>query len=369
MHVASVMSFEGEAPAYDELRRAIEARLHLVPRYRQRLAASRSARDARCGSTTRTSTSRYHLRHSALPAPGGDEELKRLGRPALLPAAGPRQAAVGDLARRRAGRRGRAALRDHRARPITRSSTASRASTSRRCSSTHPRPGARRGARPRRGSPRPPPTAAQLLADALRRAGTVPARDRARRPRAAARPARAARQLAEPRPSAWRDGPRRPAPRAALALQRPDRPAPPLRRGSTPTSTTFKAIKDELGGTVNDAVLDRRDARARALAARARRTPPRASCCARWCPVSVRADAERGALGNRVAAMYAPLPVGVEDPRAAFAPVHEAMAGLKALRAGGRRAGASRSSATSRRRRSSARPRGCRPASAASTSS
>jgi WS/DGAT/MGAT family acyltransferase len=31
-------------------------------------------------------------------------------------------------------------------------------------------------------------------------------------------------------------------------------------------------------------------------------------------PVSVRADIERGALGNRVAAVWAPLPVGVLDP-------------------------------------------------------
>ena len=31
-------------------------------------------------------------------------------------------------------------------------------------------------------------------------------------------------------------------------------------------------------------------------------------------PVSVRADVERGALGNQVAAMWAPLPVGVLDP-------------------------------------------------------
>ena len=31
-------------------------------------------------------------------------------------------------------------------------------------------------------------------------------------------------------------------------------------------------------------------------------------------PVSVRADVERGALGNRVAAMWAPLPVGITDP-------------------------------------------------------
>src|SRR3712207_9389149 len=48
-------------------------------------------------------------------------------------------------------------------------------------------------------------------------------------------------------------------------------------------------------------------------------------------PVSVRADVERGALGNRVAAMYAPLPVGIEHPEEAYQRVHEAMAGLKEI--------------------------------------
>jgi diacylglycerol O-acyltransferase / wax synthase len=38
MHVAAVMTFDGPAPGYDELVEAIEARLHRVPRYRQRLA-------------------------------------------------------------------------------------------------------------------------------------------------------------------------------------------------------------------------------------------------------------------------------------------------------------------------------------------
>jgi diacylglycerol O-acyltransferase / wax synthase len=38
MHVASILVFEGEAPAYDDALAAIESRLHLVPRYRQRLA-------------------------------------------------------------------------------------------------------------------------------------------------------------------------------------------------------------------------------------------------------------------------------------------------------------------------------------------
>ena len=46
-------------------------------------------------------------------------------------------------------------------------------------------------------------------------------------------------------------------------------------------------------------------------------------------PVSVRAEAERGALGNQVAAMYAPLPVGIADPLERFRVVHEAMGDLK----------------------------------------
>jgi len=46
-------------------------------------------------------------------------------------------------------------------------------------------------------------------------------------------------------------------------------------------------------------------------------------------PVSVRVDAERGALGNRVAAMYAPLPVGLTEPEEVFAEIHTAMGNLK----------------------------------------
>jgi diacylglycerol O-acyltransferase len=46
-------------------------------------------------------------------------------------------------------------------------------------------------------------------------------------------------------------------------------------------------------------------------------------------PVSVRADVERGALGNRVAAMMAPLPVWCQDPVARLDIVSEELKGLK----------------------------------------
>src|SRR4051794_41512913 len=38
MHVGSVLVFAGPAPEYDDFLARIESRLHLVPRYRQRLA-------------------------------------------------------------------------------------------------------------------------------------------------------------------------------------------------------------------------------------------------------------------------------------------------------------------------------------------
>jgi WS/DGAT/MGAT family acyltransferase len=47
-------------------------------------------------------------------------------------------------------------------------------------------------------------------------------------------------------------------------------------------------------------------------------------------PVSVRAGDQEGALGNRVSALWAPLPVHEDDPRAALALIREAMGDLKA---------------------------------------
>jgi len=46
-------------------------------------------------------------------------------------------------------------------------------------------------------------------------------------------------------------------------------------------------------------------------------------------PVSVRADIERGALGNRVAAMWATLPVGLADPVERLRAISDEMVGVK----------------------------------------
>ena len=119
---------------------------------------------------------------------------------------------------------------------------------------------------------------------------------------------------------------------------------------------TFKRIKDSLGGTVNDVVLavvtgalrewlHGRGIRTEGLELRA------------LVPVSIRAEDERGDLGDKIAMMRGPLPVYVEDPVRRLRIVSEEMEGLKPPS----RRSAPKSfpvSTTSRRRRCSPRPRG-----------
>jgi WS/DGAT/MGAT family acyltransferase len=89
-----------------------------------------------------------------------------------------------------------------------------------------------------------------------------------------------------------------------------------------------KAIKNELGGTVNDVML--------AIVTggigrhlRRRGVDTDGLVLKTMVPVSVRAELERGALGNKVAAMMAPLPVGEDDPIEALHQISERMKGLK----------------------------------------
>jgi WS/DGAT/MGAT family acyltransferase len=90
----------------------------------------------------------------------------------------------------------------------------------------------------------------------------------------------------------------------------------------------FKAIKDGLGGTVNDAFLAvvagglgkwlrTRGVRTEGLELRG------------LVPVSIRAKDEHHALGNRIAALRGPLPVYANDPVERLRIVREAMQGVK----------------------------------------
>ena len=90
----------------------------------------------------------------------------------------------------------------------------------------------------------------------------------------------------------------------------------------------LKRIKNLAGGTVNDVVLAVvAGALGRYLRARGHSTKDLALRA--MVPISVRAEDEHGALGNRVSAMMAPLPVWCEDPIERLRAVTATMGDLK----------------------------------------
>ena len=104
-----------------------------IPRYRQRLAQMPLEGHPVWVDDEHFNID-YHVRHTALPRPGDERQLKRLSRPHHVAAARPREAALGDVGRR--GPRGRRSLRASSPRCTTAWSTACRASTCSRCCCT-----------------------------------------------------------------------------------------------------------------------------------------------------------------------------------------------------------------------------------------
>ncbi len=84
MHVGGISIFDGGgltspggAVDIERIRAYVESRLHLIPRYRQRLAVTPLEGDPIWVDDDRFNV-RYHVRHTRLPRPGDDRELKRL---------------------------------------------------------------------------------------------------------------------------------------------------------------------------------------------------------------------------------------------------------------------------------------------------
>ncbi|HEY7071775.1 MAG TPA: wax ester/triacylglycerol synthase family O-acyltransferase [Acidimicrobiales bacterium] len=78
MHIGSIGVFEGPPPAYEELTATVGGRLSLVPRYRQRVATVPLSLGRPVWVDDPHFNIEYHVRHTALPAPGGEAELRRL---------------------------------------------------------------------------------------------------------------------------------------------------------------------------------------------------------------------------------------------------------------------------------------------------
>ena len=78
MHIAGISVFEGPRPELAELTAMIEAKLHRIPRYRQRVRAVPLELGRPVWVDDPHFDLGYHIRHTALPSPGDDLALRRL---------------------------------------------------------------------------------------------------------------------------------------------------------------------------------------------------------------------------------------------------------------------------------------------------
>ena len=323
MHIGGLALFAGPPPIHAELLEHIRGRLHLVPRYRQRVAEA----PLRLGRQRWIDDPRfnleYHVRHTALPAPGDDEQLHRLAARIF-------------------------SQRLDRTKPLWELWMVEglAAGTFVVISKTHhslvdgvsgvdlmttlfdlDAAGSPAGPPPP-WVPAPSPSSAQLAAAALQdtvgRAATLPLRAAAA---AAMRPARAlaeARETGSALAEVVRHG-LSPAPESPLNV-----PIGPHRRVATVACSLadLKTIKSALGGTVNDVLLAVvAGAVRRWMHGRGQRTE---GLDLRVCvPISTRAKGDEGALGNRITQVVAPLPISQRDPLERLRVVRDAMRDVK----------------------------------------
>jgi WS/DGAT/MGAT family acyltransferase len=321
MHVASTTMFEGPAPDYEEFRNHIASRLHLVPRFRQRLRFIPFGQGRPVWIDDPHLNLEYHVRHTALPSPGSEEQLRilaarifsqRLDRTKpmwemwLVDGVGDGHFAIVTKAHH--------CLVDG----------VSGVDITTVLFDLDRDPTNLADAEP--WLPHPEPSGTQLLGEALVDRATNPV-EVARRARtvlsAPRRVAAAALEGLEAAGSFLRTG--LAAPRSPINCQ-----IGPYRRFAWVRTDLedLKRIKNLAGGTVNDVVVTAvSGALGRYLRGRGHSTDGlelRAMV-----PISVRAADEHGALGNKVSAMMAPLPVWCEDPIERLQTVSATMQHLK----------------------------------------
>jgi diacylglycerol O-acyltransferase / wax synthase len=78
MHIASVAIFEGPPPSFGDIVAMVQAKLDLVPRYRQKVRFVPFELGRPVWVDDPHFNLEYHLRHTALPTPGGETELRKL---------------------------------------------------------------------------------------------------------------------------------------------------------------------------------------------------------------------------------------------------------------------------------------------------
>jgi diacylglycerol O-acyltransferase / wax synthase len=322
MHVGAVLIFEGPPPRYDDFLEHVRSRLELVPRFRQKLVFPPFEAGRPLWSDDPTFNLSYHVRHTALPSPGSEGQLRRLtGR--VFSQQLDRSKPLWELWLVQGLERNRFALLSKTHHALVDGVSGVDIATVLFDVKPVPEPAKAE----RDWVPSPVPSTTQLLSRGVGDAAAAPLKLGGRLLGAIQHPEPALRRVADSLEAlgevAWNFA--NPAPEVPLNVEIGSHRRFVWRRSEL---ADFKRIKDALGGTVNDVVLavvagalrewlQKRGIKTEGLELRA------------LVPVSIRTEDEQGQLGNRIAAMRAPLPVYVEDPMRRLQIVREAMGELK----------------------------------------
>jgi diacylglycerol O-acyltransferase / wax synthase len=319
MHISSLAIYEGPTPSVEEMRDMLASRLHLVPRFRQRIAEVPFNQHRPVWIDDTNFDLDAHLHHVALPAPGSEQQLRDVVEQLLAtPIDRCRPLWEMWLVDNVSGRRFALLSKVHHA--LWDGVTGADLHAVLLDASPEPEV-----VKTENWMPRPEPTKAQLLADGVRKRMTEPlmtlrgARTAMRDPAAALERTRelATGALASMSTAA------QPAPKSPLNVQIGSRRRYELVRAQL---ADFRAIATMFGTTINDVVL--------AVVAGALRRWLEARGAQPYdlramVPVSVRKRSQRGIPGNKLSMFLVPLPVALADPVRRLMDVHATMARQK----------------------------------------
>jgi diacylglycerol O-acyltransferase len=323
MHFGSVAVFEGPVPGYAEFEAMIAGKLPLAGRYRQRVRHV----PLQLGRPVWTDDPHfrlgYHLRHTALPRPGGRDQLRDLvGRAMSQPL--DRSKPLWELWLVEGLDDGHWAVFTK----VHHSMVDGIAGTDLLTVLLDDTPEPSSPV-PDNWRPPPEPSGLHLAREALVDYVASPYEQWRAASAAASVPLRLGRRLAgTARGLATVPGLARVAPPSSLAG-----PLGPHRRWgwARVSLSDVRAIRRALGGSVNDVVLAAITRGFRDLI-RAHGESPEQTPIRSLVPVSVRRAGEYGSYNNRISAVLAELPVAVEDPVERLAAVRRQMDGLKESR-------------------------------------
>jgi len=308
MHVGSCLIFEGKAPDYVTLIEHIQRRLEAVPRFRQKLATVPLQQGRPVWVDDPHFNIRYHVRHTALPEPCNEKALKAKSA-FIFSQTLDRSKPLWEIWLIEGLDKNRFALVGKSHHCLV-DGVSGVDITAVMFDLTKETPDA--GNKLKAWTPRPVPSKAQLLADALIEKVETPVHAAKKVRSALQTPQSALKELANQLNGL----------KAFLQTAASATPDSPLNTTIGPDRRfewaavdlkQLKDIKNALGGTVNDVVLAAVTGALRTLL-HSRGDSTDGLELKAMVPVSVHSDHSAAALGNQVTMVMAPLPVYEEDP-------------------------------------------------------